>query len=117
MAAGLFTVASPEAGFARAIPPRNVRARAGPLALVRLLAEEIWRVALVNERVGSSLMAVAMPISAARRSGPVELVGGPPHPGHFTAMYLPGPNQSPVYYVANLAGAGACFVDATLEPN
>jgi hypothetical protein len=31
-------------------------------------------------------------------------------------MYLPSPEAGPIYYVANLAGAGTCFMDATVEP-
>lgn len=99
---------------------RNVRraldGHAKPLALIRILAEEIWHTAAHNDAVGKSLMAVAVPRAAARTSGPVELVSGPPSENTITALYLAGPSADPTYYMPNLAGAGACFTDATVEP-
>lgn len=99
---------------------RNIRraldGHARPLALIRILAEEIWHTAAHNDAVGKSLMAVAVPRAAARTSGPVELASGPPSESTITALYLAGPSADPTYYMPNLAGAGACFTDATVEP-
>jgi hypothetical protein len=86
------------------------------MTVVRLLAEEVWAVAAINPLVGSSLMAIAVPRTAARTSGALELIGGQPLPGHITAWYLPGPDASEVAYMPNLAGAGTMMADATLEP-
>jgi hypothetical protein len=95
---------------------RAVLAEAKPIALIRLIAEEVWAVAATNPYVGTSLMAVSLPRAAARRSGQVSLVSGPPQADEITAMYLPGLSTDPIYYQPNLAGAGACFIDATIEP-
>lgn len=95
---------------------RAVSAKAEPTALMRLLAEEIWRVAAINPKVGKSLMAVCLPVTAARTSGPLLVVGGPPKENEFTALYLPDEHAGPEYYLPNLAGAGACFIDAIVEP-
>ena len=86
------------------------------LALVRILAEAIWKVASVNKYVGKSLMATSLPKSAARRSGPLQLASVPPSPEHFTAMYLPGPDADEVYYLPNLAGGNTVMTGATVEP-
>ena len=99
---------------------RNIRraldGNAEPLALVRILAEEIWHTAANNDAIGKSLMAVTVPRAAARTSGPVELMSGPPREDRITALYLAGPTADPTYYMPNLAGAGVCFTDATVEP-
>jgi hypothetical protein len=95
---------------------RALVARADDVALVRILAEAIWRVARENTYVGRSLMATCLPKSAARRSGPLQLVSGPPSREHFTAMYLPSPDADAIYYLPNLAGGNTVMTSGMVEP-